>query len=162
MNLFEINEAIKKCMIIDETVIDAETGEILDADYLNGLEMAKDEKVENIAKWIKNLDSDIEQLKKQKELFDLRKKRAEAKRDSLKGYLSAFLNGEKWNAKDQSVTVSFRKSESVDVIDAMKVPPIYLVPQEPKIDKTAIKKAIKDGLEVDGAKLVVNNNIQIK
>jgi len=162
MNLFEINEAIQKCMVIDDTVVDSETGEILDADYLNGLEMARDEKIENIAKWIKNLDSDIEALKKQKEIFESRKKQAERKRDSLKQYLSAFLNGQKWDAEDKSVAVSFRKSESVDIMDVEKIPVDFLIMQEPKVDRMLLKKALKSGDMINGARLVVNSNIQIK
>lgn len=162
MNLFEINEAIQKCMVIDDAVVDSETGEILDADYLNGLEMARDEKIENIAKWIKNLDADIEALKKQKEIFESRKKQAERKRDSLKQYLSAFLNGQKWDAKDKSVAVSFRKSESVNIIDEYQIPVEYLVLPEPKIDKMLLKKDLKSGSVIAGAELVTSNNIQIK
>jgi len=162
MNLFEINDAIQKCIVIDDTVVDGETGEILDKDYLDSLAMARDEKIENIAKWIKNLDSDIEQLKKQKDTFAKRQKQAECRRDSLKSYLSAFLNGNKWDCKDKSVTVSFRKSESVNIIDESKIPVDYLIMQEPKIDKAGIKKDIKEGMTVAGAELVTNNNIQIK
>lgn len=163
MNLFEINEAIQKCVIIDDTVLDGETGEILDFDYLDSLAMARDEKIENIAKWIKNLDSDAKQLKEQKEEFEKRQKSAETKRDSLKSYLSAFLNGQKWDcAKDKSISISFRKSESVNILDEKKIPLYYLIPQKPNIDKTAIKANIKNGVSVEGAEIETKMNIQIK
>lgn len=163
MNLFEINEKIANCFRISETeVIDADTGEVLDADYLADLELQKDEKIENIAKFIKNLDSDAKQLKEQKELFAKRQKAAENKRDALKKYLSDFLNGEKWNAEDLSVAVSFRKSESVNIINEADIPEEYLIIQPSKIDKAAIKKAIKSGASVNGAEIEINNNIQIK
>lgn len=163
MNLFEINDAIQKCIVIDDTVIDGETGEILNTDYLDSLAIARDEKIENIAKWIKNLDSDIEQLKKQKEIFAKRQKQAENRRDGLKNYLSAFLDGQKWDhAKDKSVAISFRKSESVNITDEYKIPVNYLVMQDPKIDKAGLKRDLKLGIEIGGAELVTNNNIQIR
>ena len=84
MTLFEIDDAIRKCFVIEETdeVVDTETGEIFDASYLDNLQMQRDKKIENIGKWIKNLDSDIEQLKAQKDSFAKRQKAAETKRDS--------------------------------------------------------------------------------
>ena len=57
--------------------------------------------------------------------------------------------------------LSYRKSDSVNVIDLDAVPDEYK-----KItiaaDKTAIKKAIKEGAEVAGAELVTNQNLQIR
>lgn len=163
MNLFEIDEKIKNCFKISDTeVVDGETGEVFDEAYVADLEMQIDEKIENIAKYVKNLDSDIEQLKKQKDLFAQRQKQTENKRNALKKYLNDFLDGEKWSAEDKSVTITFRKSEQVNIIDENNIPSDYLVEQLPKINKAEIKKAIKNGKQVTGAELVTNNNIQIK
>jgi hypothetical protein len=38
----------------------------------------------------------------------------------------------------------------------------YLKFKEPEPDKTKIKKAIKDGVKLDGVQLIENYNIQIK
>ena len=46
MNLFEIENEIMNCW-------DQETGEILDSDRLDQLEMERDTKIENIALYIK-------------------------------------------------------------------------------------------------------------
>lgn len=46
--IYEINEQIMQC-------IDFETGEVIDADKLDALQLEKDKKIENIACWIKNL-----------------------------------------------------------------------------------------------------------
>ena len=65
-NLYEINESIVAAF---ERGIDAETGEILSEkalEELAKLEMERDEKVEGIALWIKNLLADAEVLKKGK------------------------------------------------------------------------------------------------
>lgn len=162
MTLFEIDARLNNCFIIDENVVDVETGEIFDKDYLDQLEMMKEEKIENIAKWIKNLDSDIEQLKKQKDAFAARQKSAENKRDSLKNYLSTFLNYQRWDAKDKSVSVSFRKSEAVKIVDESVIPKKWFIKQEPKLDKAGIKAALKLNTKVRGAELETKQNIQIK
>lgn len=59
--------------------------------------------------------------------------------------------------------ISFRKSESVEVDYLNLIPPDFLVTKTSTApDKTAIKEAIKSGLEVPGARIQVNQNIQIK
>ena len=55
-NLYEINQAIMDC-------VDEETGEIVDIEKLNDLHMQFDDKVENIACFIKNLLSDAKAIK---------------------------------------------------------------------------------------------------
>lgn len=162
MNLFEINSKLMSCFRISESeAVDEETGEILDAKYLDDLEMQFDEKVENIAKWIKNLDSDAKQLKEQKMIFAARQKAAENKRDSLKNYLDSVLQGYPWDrSSDKSVKISYRSSQKVEITG--DVPRKYLLKQEPKIDVAAIKEALKAGKRVKGADLIINNNIQIK
>lgn len=163
MNLFKINEEIEKCIIYnDDEVINIETGEILDISYLNNLKMQRDEKIENIAKWIKNLDSDIQQLKAQKDLFAQRQKVAENKRDSLKRYLSTFLENTKWEAKDKSVAISFRKSEAVKIINEAIIPKKWFIKQDPKLDKVGIKEQLKLGKKIKGTELEIKQNIQVK
>ena len=51
MNLFDVNSDIENF----EFKCDEETGEILNLDELDNLKMQKDEKIENIALYIKNL-----------------------------------------------------------------------------------------------------------
>lgn len=163
MTLFEINGAIEKCFRLDdETAVDTETGEVFDSKYLDELEMQREEKITNIGRWIKNLDSDIEQLKAQKDAFAKRQKAAENKRDSLKAYLSQCLNGQKFEAEDKSVTITFRKSEAVSIIDESSIPKKWFIKQDPKLDKAGIKAELKLGKKVKGAEIVVNNNIQVK
>lgn len=164
MTLFEIDDTIKRCFRIEETdeIVDTETGEVFDSNYLDELEMQRDKKIENIGKWVKNLDSDIEQLKAQKDSFAKRQKAAETKRDNLKEYLSKYLNGEKWDASDKSVIISFRKSEAVSIDNESSIPKKWFIKQDPKLDKAGIRAALKKGLKVKGATLTINNNIQIK
>lgn len=159
-NLYEINESIVAAF---ERGIDAETGEILSEkalEELAKLEMERDEKVEGIALWIKNLLADAEVLKKEKEVFAQRQKAAENRAASLKKYLAGALAGQKFETS--KVKISFRKSESVEVMDISKVDDDYLKYAEPTADKTKIKKALKDGVDLQGVRLVEGKNIQIK
>ena len=151
MTLYEINEEITNC-------IDTETGEV-DAEKLEALEMLRDEKIEGIALWIKDLKAEAEALKAEKQAFEKRQQAAENKAESLKNYLTGFLNGEKF--KTTKCAVTFRKTQSVNIINVMDVPPMY-VNVEIKPDKNAIKAALKDGKKVSGAELVESTSCQIK
>ncbi|MBO5372143.1 MAG: siphovirus Gp157 family protein [Lachnospiraceae bacterium] len=153
MNLFEIDAEIMKC-------VDMETGEIIDTERLGQLQMDRDTKIENIACWIKNLASDAEALKAQKQVFADRQKIAENKAESLKQYLATALGGKKFST--DKVVVSFRKTSSVNVTDVSKLPEQYLKHVEPTADKTAIKAAIKAGTVIDGAEIVEGQSISIK
>lgn len=62
-----------------------------------------------------------------------------------------------------TLKLSFRKSESVEVEDVNALPSMYKtikVTESP--DKQLIKESLKLGKEIPGARLVTNNNLQIK
>ncbi|WP_405379714.1 siphovirus Gp157 family protein [Phascolarctobacterium sp.] len=163
MKLFEIDQKIASCVKLDENrMVDTETGEIIDSEALAALEMERDQKIENIACWYKNLLSDAEQLKKQKEIFAEREKAAKNKAESLKSFLTEYLQGKKFETT--KVKLSYRKSEAVEFDkERLKDVPIdFLKYKEPELDKTAVKKAIKSGQEVAGCTLVERLSLQIK
>ena len=154
MNLFELNQAVRDF----ELEIDEETGEILNADALDSLELERDTKIENIALWIKNLKAEAEAVKKQKEAFYSREKALTNKAERLKEYLANNLRGEKF--KTERVVLSWRKSQAVEVDDNFSDE--RFIKYEPKISKSEIKDALKSGEIIEGARLVENNSLQIK
>lgn len=151
--LYEIDEEILNC-------VDMETGEIIDVERLGQLQLAREDKVEGIALWIKNLLSDADAIKSEEEKLAQRRKANENKAKNLKEYLSKFLNGQKF--KTPKVSISYRKSESVEVTDISKLDDGYLKFAEPTVDKTKVKKALKAGTVLQGVSLVENQNIQIR
>ena len=153
-SLYEINEAIRN-------TIDLDTGEIVDFEAFEALQMERDEKIENIALWIKNLNADAAAYKAEKDSFAEKQRRAENKAESLKKYLDSVLAGSKFNTT--RVSISYRKSTSVEV-DESKLAAKWMreIPASYVVDKAEITKALKAGEAIEGAKLVENNNIQIK
>lgn len=140
---------------------DPETGELLNALEWDKLNMAYEEKVENIACFIKNLTSDIADFKAEEANLAARRKALERKAEFLKRLLLDNMDGQKFSTV--KCAVSFRKSEAVQVDDVNHIPAEMLrikTTYEP--DKTAIKAAIKSGREINGCKLVENTSIQIK
>ena len=143
-----------------EFEVDEETGEILNAEDLDKLELEKNEKIEQLCLWIKNLKSDAAAYKAEKDSFAKKQKVAENEAESIKNYIAYILAGE--NFKTDRVTVSYRRSEQVECPDMSLVDDDYLRFKEPELDKTKIKKALKDGIKVGGCMLVERQNMQIK
>ena len=152
-NLYEINQEIMDC-------VDEETGEIIDVEKLNDLQMQFDEKVENIACFIKNLLADAKAIKEEESNLASRRKSYENKAKSLKKYLADTLNGQKF--KTTKVSISYRKSESVDIENMKDVPEEYIKIAEPTVDKASAKKAMKSGIKIPGLRLAESKNIQIR
>lgn len=155
MTIYEIEAAI-----LD--TVDQETGEIIDIDRLNELEMARDTKISNVACWIKDLKAEAEAIKTEKQALEKRQKAAENKAESLKTWLQSILQGEKF--KDSRCSISYRKSERVDFSDSFVMDSLpdsmKKVTIEPK--KTEIKDYLKTGATIEGVELVESSNIQIR
>ncbi len=161
MTLYEINQSLLNCVIVEDgTTVNTETGEVIDVVALEALELERDEKIRNIALWIKNLKSDAVALDAEEKAFKARKETTKRKAEQLSAYLSSVLNGEKVTGTD--FAISWRKSTAVNVLNEQALPSEYLIPQPPKVDKAGISKALKAGQEVAGAELIERQNMTIK
>ena len=155
MTIYEIEAAILE-------TVDQETGEIIDIDRLNALEMERDKKISNVACWIKDLRAEAEAIKAEKLALEKRQKAAENKAESLKTWLSGILQGEKY--KDSRCAISYRRSEKVTFADDFVVDSLpdemKKVTVEPR--KTEIKEFLKAGGEIDGVRIEESSNMQIR
>lgn len=152
-NLYEIDAQITECF-------DADTGELIDAEKLENLMIEKENKLENVALWIKNLKADAAMYKAEKTAFAERQAAAERKAESLTEWLKNALNGQKF--KTEKAEVSFRKTSKVEVLDIWELNEDFVKYSDPTPDKAAIKRAIKAGEDVKGAKLIDDISISIK
>lgn len=153
MNLFEIDRRILNGF-------DDETGEIFDEAAIDALNMTKNEKIDNIGCFIKNLNAEIAALKEEENAFRKRRQSKEHQVEGLKKYLTAVLNGKTFETT--RTRISFKASHAVEVPDITQLDIRYCVYGDPKPDKTAIKKDILAGKIINGAQLVDGINIQIK
>ena len=154
MRLYEIDARIDECF-------DPETGEILDMEALEKLEMEREAKITNVACAYKNYKAEADALKGEKMAFEKRQKAAEAKMESCKRFLDHAMGGMKF--KNERCSISYRKSESVEVSEnAINELPKQFIKVEKSIMKQALKDAIKGGQSFNGCRLVEHQNIQIK
>ena len=97
------------------------------------------------------------ELKAQQEI-KRREKKIQYLKDRLKDAVLMF-----GDIKVDMSTITLRKSESLEIINADDIPNQYkTVKQNIVIDKMSIKKDIKDGKTVKGAVLNENQNLSIK
>jgi len=144
---------------------DAETGEILDEQLLADLEMEREEKLSNICHWIKNLQSDAEAYKAQKAIFADKQKQAENKAKSLMRYLQGSLHGQKWEAADKSVKVSYRTTKDKVTIDELELIPeeFFKTPRtESNLNKTMVKEILLSGKDIEGVHLEDSVSMSVK
>ena len=137
---------------LDAMEVDPDTGELLNADQLDALSAAFDEKAEATALYIKNLTAFVSNVKAEEAALAERRKTAEKRVERLKDLLASSM-----------LSVGRDKSTQVQIDDEGALPPDFVTTTvTTKPDKTAIKKAIQAGQAVAGAALVENQNLQIK
>lgn len=164
MTLYDIDRQIESLL---ETAIDYETGEVMPEalEALEALQMERDAKVENVALWHKNILAESKALGDEIKILQDRKKRLEKKLDWMDGYLEQALNGQRFETS--KVAITFRRSQAVEISDSDAFIRGYkdnpeLVKTEYSINKTNIRKMLKEGQEILGAELVDRQNMQIK
>lgn len=141
--LYEIDNEILDC-------VDLETGEIIDEEKLEKLEMEREKKIEGIILWRKDLIAEQEAVKAEaKKLYD-RAKVCENKAEQLKKYVEYALEGNKF--KTERCSVSYRATKSIVIDNPADIDKKYFKPMtEDWISKNAIKDDIESGKEVKGA-----------
>ena len=133
------------------------------ADTLESLEDSIEQKAENTAKVIKSIEADVsaidEEIKRLQGMKSARKNNI----DRLKVYLKDQLELVGMDkVKGKLFTVSVQNNPAKLVVKDVSKLKGYLVEQEPKVDSTRLKKDLKAGLEVEGAKLVQERSLRIR
>ncbi len=160
--LYDIDAAILDC-------VDQETGEILDPEKLDALQMEREQKLEGVALWIKDLKAEAEAVKAEADKLTARKKAVENKIDGLKQWLLYALNGEKLKTPRCNVYQTHSQKVVIDdekaLVDMLMTSPFgekFLRVQEPEIDKNALKDSLKQGYEYEFVHLEQTESVVIK
>ena len=149
--------------------VDQETGEILDVEKLDALQMERERKLEGVALWVKDLSYEAQMIKEEADKLTARKKSLDNKITGLKNWLLYALAGEK--LKTPRCNVYQTHSQRVAVADEEKLirylqtienPERFLRFREPELRKDEIKKALKDRIEIPGATLEETESVVIK
>ena len=160
--LYDIDAAILAC-------VDQETGEIFDPEQLDALQMEREQKLEGVALWIKDLRAEADAVKTEADKLTARKKAIDNKIDSLKQWLLYALGGEKLKTPRCNVYQTHSQKLSVPdepglirFLQTLNEPEKFLRIKEPELKKDDIKKALKDGYEIPGAALEETEGLVIR
>lgn len=121
-------------------------------------------KAENYVKVIRSVEGDISvidaEIKRLKELRDGKSKVVDRMKEAISTAMTAFRVDK---IETSLMKLSFRKSESVEILDENLIPEQYKLSRVVvNPDKILIKKLIKSGESVPGAEVVEKVNLQIK
>lgn len=161
----ELQELMEK----DEYVYDSETGELLEdnsqllKELSENLQSSKEEKLDNIEYIKKELKIAQQALKDEGKRLSERAKMMENNQKRLLDLQDYLLAGEK--IKTDKFTFFYGSSQSLIIEDESEVPERF-ISFIPKIDKTALKTAIKNGDviadEFDFIKLQTKISLRVK
>ena len=167
-SIYNISNDLKKIYedLDNGNGIDLETGEIK-PEIMQQLSISRNEletKAVDYGYVIKAFDDEINIIDREIERLEERKAYVKKNKERMKTIVSSAMEEFGINKiKSETLQLSFRKSESVDIFDESLVDEKFKkVKTEISLDKTAIKNAIKNGEDVQGAKIVEKNNLQIK
>lgn len=160
--LYEIDQDILDC-------VDLETGEIIDTEKLDGLQMEREAKLEGVALWVKDLKAEADAVKAEADKLTARKKALDNKIDGLKNWLLYALCGEKlstarckvYQTHSQRVAVA-DEVELIRFLQTLEEPERFLRYKEPELRKDEIKKALKEDYHIPGASLEETESVVIK
>lgn len=156
-SLWEIKEAY-------QSIIDDETGEILDYEAFEAIQDAEDEKIENVLALYKNKLALAASLKAEKLELGKRQAALEAQAESIKQLLERHLDGRKFEGKHGKI--SYRKSTTTEITDSEAFwnweGRFMYVKNDPKPMLTEIGEAIKSGTEIPGCTRIEHTNMGIK
>lgn len=161
MTLYEINAQIFE-------LIDPETGELKDYEAFAQLHMDREQKIENTALFIKNLEAEAKAIKAEEDALKARREPLENKAKRLRKYLEDALCGDEFHSSKCAVT--YRKSKALEVEDTAAL--AYWLEENgfrdlvvyaaPTVSKTEVTKLLKSGTEIPGAVLAERSNLQLK
>lgn len=180
-SLYEIDSQIESIVEKFAGAFDEVTGEIIDEELfaesqkeLDNLEITQNEKIENIACYIKNLHSDVFAIENEIKTLSQRKKVKENQLKRIKEYLANFLKFKGIKKIDTpKAVISFRKSEVLEITNEEEAIEWCrnrgFLKNKPEIDKAEVKKYIKNLIEEGDEdlcpselKIVEKQNLQIR
>ena len=169
LSLFDLSNEFfaLKDLIDNDLEVNDETGEITDNSELlkelfENLKLSLEDKLDNTQRYVLTLNGEADILAKEIKRLQARKQALENKADRLTEMMkNSILSSGQTKFKTSLYNFNIKKTESVEVRDLDLIPRAYLRLKK-EADKTAIKKAIKDGLFIDGCKIVENKSLVVK
>lgn len=166
MNLYEISNAyLATAQQLAELDLDEQTL----SDTLEAEQWPVEEKARAVSAMILNLELEAESVKAAGERIAKRAKSLQARADWLHNYL--LVNMQRTGITEiKSIDGTFRaklypqRDASVEIVEPSLIPADYMreIPARQEPDKALIKKAISDGYDVPGARVIKKDRLEVR
>lgn len=164
MTLYELNQNFSNLMEVLENTEEESIKELI-KNSLEQLQLQTSEKIENIIKYIKNLEAEAKALEEEGKRLAAKKKVTDNKINNLKAYLKDFTslqNSKKYSAGIFKLSVR-KNAASVIVEDINYIPDNFITTEVvKKVNKKELAAALKNGEIIKGVKLENSESILIK
>ena len=164
MTIYEItNDYLQLMQMMEDSELDPQTL----ADTMEGIEGELEDKADNYARVMKNMEADLNGIKAEIERLSTRKKTIENNIKRMKEALQFSMETTgKTKFKTELFSFGIRKNAPAVVMDEPyieNVPERFLKYSDPTINRTAIKEAIQNGEDLEGlAHLEQSKSLTIK
>lgn len=159
MTLYEIDAAI--------LALANEDGEITDYEALDALTMERDQKLENVACWIKDLTAEAKAIREEEKALAERRQKTENKAERLKGYLDHALQGQAFSSprckvayRSSTSTVWDNEERVLNWLRRNRHKECYTT--KTTLSRSGIGDLLKQGVEIPGARLEQKMNLNVK
>ena len=152
--IFELSDRLREFQRFAEECEDLDEDSIRDT--LESLEGELEDKLKDYAAVIKNLESDVEGMKKAEKNIATRRQAIENNIARMKSVMASCMESEEMDQiEDSRFRIGFRKNPvSVEILDVNRLPEFAFIPQDPAVDKRLLLELLRDGEKVAGARLV--------
>ena len=164
MTIYEItNDYLQLMQMMEDPELDPKTL----ADTMEGIEGELEDKADNYARVMKNMEADLNGIKAEIERLSTRKKTIENNIKRMKEALQFSMETTgKTKFKTELFSFGIRKNAPAVIMDEPyieNVPERFLKYSDPTINKTAIKEAIQNGEDLEGlAHLEQSSSLSIR
>ena len=163
-NLYELSYDYRRAAeFLDQAEDETELNYALD--LITELEVALESKVENTAKLIKSFEAEADKFKAEAKRLSDKSTSYANKAKSLKQWIyDSFDQNGIDRIKGDLFTVALQNNPvSLDIQSEDKIPKEYLIEQQPKIDRRALLKDMKEhGVYVEGVNLKQDKHVRIR
>lgn len=164
MNIYELNQAFNNLQEVLENTEEQDVKELIKKS-MEEVQEQTTTKIENLIKYIKNLEAEAVAIAEERKRLQSREKTLDNKITGAKEYLKDITSqSEAKKIKAGIFNVSIRKNaSSINVVNLEVIPAKYKnTVTTVAADKKAIKEALKNGEVVEGVELKQSESLIIK
>ena len=157
--LYELTDRYQQLLEL-ESEIDEQTF----IDTLQSIDGAIEDKAENLAKVIKEMEATITTIANEVNRLQSKKQGVANRVSNLKTYLQGEMEKvNKTKIKGELFTVNIQNNPpSLLVNRTDNIPKDFFIEQEPTLDKKALKEAVKNGEVIEGVALAQTRSLRIR